>query len=300
MKKRIHVIANPAAGQPEPVMHTLNRVFRKAGYEWDLSITQESGDAHRQAREAVEAGADIVAAYGGDGTVMEVAMGLRESQMPFAILPGGTANLMAVELGIPRDLEKAALVAVDSTSQQRQVDMGRLGEDRYFMLRVGIGFAARKVEYADRDLKDRFGILAYTIAGMKALTDQNKALYRLTLDGEVVEVDGLACLVENAGNMGISGVTPVKNISVSDGMLDVIVVRSSALITLLTSGPKLLEPQAKDEWLLHWQARQISIQAEPAQPLHVDGEMVGETPTEIEVLPNSVRVLVPEKKEAGA
>ncbi|MGW8249965.1 MAG: diacylglycerol/lipid kinase family protein [Anaerolineales bacterium] len=233
MKKRIHVIANPAAGQPEPVLHTLNRVFRGAGNDWDLSITKESGDAFRLAREAAEAGADVVAAYGGDGTVMEVAMALRSSQTPLAILPGGTANLMAVELGIPRDLENAAQIAVKADSELHQVDMGRVGDDRYFMLRVGVGFSARKVEYADRALKDRFGILAYTIAGMKALTDQNKAIYQLILDGKEVEVDGLACLVENAGNMGVAGITPVQGISVSDGKLDVIVVRSSALITML-------------------------------------------------------------------
>jgi diacylglycerol kinase (ATP) len=293
MTKRIQVIINPASGQPEPVLHTLNKVFREAGFDWDVSITKEDGDATRFAAKAVAAGADIVAAYGGDGTVMGVAMALREVDTPLAILPGGTANLMSVELGIPKDLEKAALIACSENSIIRQVDMGQMNEERYFLLRVGLGFSARKVEYADRALKDRFGILAYTLAGLKALTDDNKAHYRLVLDGQENEVEGLACLVDNAGNMGISGVAPAHNISVSDGLLDVIIVRSTAFVSMLTSGPSLLGEKANPEVSYHWQASQIRIDAAPAQPVQVDGELGGETPVTIRAVPNAVRVIVP-------
>jgi len=291
MPKRIHITINPAAGKPEPILNTLNTVFRSAGVHWDVSITQESGDAHRYALEAAKSGADVVAAYGGDGTVMEVAMALRKVQTPLAILPGGTANLMAVELGVPKDLAKAAEIACSETSQARQVDMGQLGTDRFFILRVGTGFAARKVAYANRKLKDRFGILAYSIAALKALKDKNKALYRLTLDGKQVEVEGLTCLVDNAGNMGLSGASPVHNISVSDGLLDVIIARSTAYIQLITEGGTFSDHKSDSELFYHWQAREISIETIPPQPIQVDGEIEGETPVTIKVVPNAVRVL---------
>ncbi len=106
--KYIHVVINPASGQPEPVLSTLNSVFYPAGIKWDVSITAASGDAKRFAEEAVARGADLVAAYGGDGTQMEVAQGLRGSDVPMVILPGGTANLLSVELGIPKELAQAA------------------------------------------------------------------------------------------------------------------------------------------------------------------------------------------------
>lgn len=295
MGKRIHIIVNPAAGKPEPILNTLNGVFRAAGIGWDVSITQESGDAHRYALEAAQSGAHVVAAYGGDGTVMEAAMALRETQTPLAILPGGTANLMAVEMGIPRDLAKAAEIACSETSQVRQVDMGRLGADKYFILRVGIGFAARKVAYADRQLKDRFGILAYSIAALKALKDTNKAHYRLVLDGEQVEVEGLTCLVDNAGNVGVSGISPVRGISVSDGLLDVIIARSTAFIKLITEGSTLSDHKPDADLFYHWQAREVTIETTPAQPVQVDGEMAGETPVTVRVVPNAVRVLVSEQ-----
>jgi diacylglycerol kinase (ATP) len=166
MARKIHVVINPASGQPQPILHTLNSVFHPAGIDWDVFITKESGDAERFARRASAAGVDLVAAYGGDGTVMEAARGLFGSQTPLVILPGGTANLMSVELGIPKNLAQAAAIAVDPNSRVRVVDAGLFGGETHFLLRVGMGFAARKVEIADRDLKDRYGVMAYSIGAL--------------------------------------------------------------------------------------------------------------------------------------
>ena len=94
MSKRIHVIVNPAAGRPETILNTLNSVFHPLGVLWDVSLTHASGDAFRLAQKAAAEGVDVVAAYGGDGTVMEVSRALLRDQMPVAILPGGTPNLM--------------------------------------------------------------------------------------------------------------------------------------------------------------------------------------------------------------
>src|SRR5512139_3934827 len=199
MTRKIHVIVNPASGQPQPILHTLNGVFHPLGIDWEVFITKQSGDAERFARQAADDGVDVVAVYGGDGTVMEVARGLFGSQTPLAILPGGTANLMSVELGIPKNLAQAAAIAADPDSRVRVVDAGLFGDQTHFLLRVGLGFAARKVEIADRELKDRYGIMAYSIGALKALTDTEPANYRLTLDGQLFETQGFSCLVDNAG-----------------------------------------------------------------------------------------------------
>ncbi len=294
---KIHVVINPASGQPQPILHTLNRVFRAAKVDWDISLTKESGDAQRFARQAAAGGADVVAAYGGDGTVMEVAHGLLNSQTPLAILPGGTANLMSVELGIPKDLEQAAIIASGQQSQVRLVDVGQAG-DTYFLLRVGLGFAAQKVKLADRQLKDKYGLMAYTIAGLKALTQTKTTHYQITLDGQTVEVDGLTCLVDNAGNMGVSGIAPGRNIDVSDGLLDVLLIKDPSFGSLVDIGYSLVEKRAPDSYV-HWQARQIEIDCEPAEDIQIDGEMSGTTPISIRVVPQALRVLVPAAVEAG-
>jgi YegS/Rv2252/BmrU family lipid kinase len=292
MARKIHVVINPASGQPQPILNTLNGVFHPLGIDWDVFITKESGDAERFARQAAASGVDVVAAYGGDGTVMEAARGLFGSQTPLAILPGGTANLMSVELGVPKNLAQAAAIAADPNSRVRVVDAGLFGGKTHFLLRVGLGFAARKVEIADRDLKDRYGIMAYSIGALKALTVTEPAHYRLTLDGQSYETMGFTCLVDNAGNIGFAGLG-LKSILVDDGLLDVIIVRDTRIRSWIAAGVGLSGARINPEYIHHWQAREISIEADPPQPVQMDGELAGESPVSIQVVPGLVRILTP-------
>jgi YegS/Rv2252/BmrU family lipid kinase len=295
MAPRIHVVINPGSGKPAPILHTLNTVFRPRDIEWEISLTRNSGDAERFARQAAENGVDIVAAYGGDGTVMEVARGLMGLETPLAIFPGGTANLMAMELGIPKVLSKAAALAVDEHSTIHSIDVGK-SEAGYFLLRVGMGFPARKVEYADRELKNRFGVMAYTLAALKAINAKDVANYHITVDGKSFNIRTLACEVYNAGNMGLPGTSPVPGISVEDGLLDLVVLREKVSQTLLTHD---IEHSIRpgDDLFDHWQARQIYIESDPPQPVHIDGEMVGATPVTLDILPRAIRILAPRARQ---
>jgi YegS/Rv2252/BmrU family lipid kinase len=286
----VHIIINPAAGQPDQILHKLNDVFYPAGIKWNVSITQKSGDATRFARQAIADGVDLVAAYGGDGTVMEVAEAVQGGDIPMAILPGGTANLMSVELGIPKDLTQAAQILVDPDSVVERIDMGQAG-DKQFMLGVGIGFAAEKVILADRELKDKWGILAYTIAALQASKTTLQSNYKITVDGVEHEMHGLTCLIGNAGNLGIPGVTASSNISVSDGLLDVIVVRDDTLSSLVAVADKILELEGHSEAIKHWQGQEITITADPPQPTQGDGEIWEQTPITVRVIPGVLPVL---------
>jgi YegS/Rv2252/BmrU family lipid kinase len=292
MGRRIHVIINPAAGQDEPVLSILNGVFGPAGIFWTVSVTLQSGDASRQAREALENGVDVVAAYGGDGTVMEVATSLFGSPIPLAVLPGGTANVLAQELGIPRDLAAAAQLAADERTPIRELDIGQAGE-RYFILRVGAGFEARMVEAATREMKDRFGVLAYSLGAVQALRDSPLVTFKLMLDGKAVEAEGTTCLVDNAGGLGLPGLSHAPDIDVSDGLLDVIVMRDAGIGTLATAAASMLNQPPPPAIVQHWKAREIILDANPPQPVQGDGELWGETPIAIKALPHAIRALVP-------
>jgi YegS/Rv2252/BmrU family lipid kinase len=290
MARQVQVVINPGSGQPKPVLHTLNQVFRPAGVEWDVSLTQKSGDAERFTRDAVNRGIDVVAAYGGDGTVMEVARGLMGSEIPMAIIPGGTANLMSVELGIPKDLAKAAEIITNEDSRVKSIDVGEI-QGSFFLLRVGLGIAAQKVELADRDLKDRYGILAYSIAALKATKNAELVKYRFNLDGEEVEVEGVTCLIDNAGNFGVSGFKAHKDISVTDGVLDVILIRDTSFLTIMAAGKGALESTPSSDSYFHYQAKRIDIETDPPQSIQVDGEVGWQTPVSIKVIPQAVNVL---------
>lgn len=295
--RRLHIILNPAAGRDEPILKTLNVALQTAEVDWEVFVTKKAGDAMRYAQNAAREGVDVVAVYGGDGTVMEVASGLVGTEIPIAIIPGGTANVMAVEVGILGDLVESCALAVHPSPLIRKVDMGKI-DDRYFLLRVGMGLEAAMVEGADREKKDRLGVLAYALSALQALTDPPMAKYRLTMDGNTVEVEGVTCIVANSGSIGMrAGMTLAPNISVSDGLLDVIVLRRADLGGLFSVAASVVGGQENRQDLPSWQARQVTVEADPPQTVQADGEVLGETPVTIQVVPEAVRIIVPPGRE---
>jgi YegS/Rv2252/BmrU family lipid kinase len=292
MAKRVHVIINPSGGQDRPILGPMNRAFAPAGIDWEVLITKQAGDARRFAQEAARAGVDAVGVYGGDGTVMEVASGLVGTRVPLAIFPGGTANVMSVELGIPSDLAEAMALVCEEECATRLVDMGKIG-DGYFLLRVGVGFEAEMVEGADRELKDKLGVLAYGVSAVQALREPAVSRYRIRIDDREVETEGMTCIIANTGSFGKIGLMLAPTIDVSDGCLDVIVVRKADVPSLLSVAASLVAGNERAEPLQHWQGRAIRVEADPPQPVQVDGEVLGESPVEATVLPGAVKVIVP-------
>ncbi len=294
--KKIHVIINPAAGKPEPILNTLNSVFYPHQIEWDISITKKFGDAQRFATEALERGVDLVAGYGGDGTQMEIANALIHSDTPMAILPGGTGNAMTYELNIPRVL-KPAVELIVGNSQIKKIDLAQINE-RNFMLRAYAGFDAERA--ATREMKDNFGQLAYIEASLKFLREAPTAQYRATIDGKVIEGEAIICFILNAGALGgVLGIPLPKaaEVDVSDGFLDLYAITVGlqplrALSNYAIQVGKRSETQAK-AGIYHWQGREIILEADPPQNVWIDGEEYGPTPITITALHQVVQVLVP-------
>lgn len=308
LPRRVQVIINPAAGQDQPILKELNTAFAGKQIDWEVSITKKAGDGRLMAEEALAAGADLVAVNGGDGTVTEVATGLIGSGVPLAILPGGTANVMSVELGIPSDLTGACALLVDPEAVYRSVDMGRFkakaGEaetdGRAFLLRASLGFEAEMVEGANRELKDRIGVLAYALSALQSIADPPVARYLLNLDGEQVETQGLACIIANSGTMGAQGLFLVPDIDVSDGMLDVVVVTRSGLPALLALAASVVGGSENRPTLQHWQVRRVEVRSDPPQRVQVDGEMLEAQEVAVSVLPQAVKILVPQRDQTPA
>ncbi len=312
----IYVIINPAAGQDVPVLATLNNVFHKQGIRWNALITHQAGDGRRLTEQALAEGADVVAAYGGDGTVAEVASGLIGTDTPLAILPGGTANVLSLELGIPANLTRAAEIACGIKSRPRKIDAGEVNGHN-FLLRVGVGFEASLVERADRNMKDRFGVFAYVWSAMQSIRQPPKAKYQMLLDGKEVIAEGITCGVANSGNLGQAGIKLGTAVNVSDGMLDVLLIEQASLQAVFDLFSNLLgireapiENQASmydsvntelQQLIRHWQARQVTLQVSPAQTIQYDGEVLPCPDGKIHcnVLPQALTVLVPNTNRNG-
>ena len=302
--KRIHIIVNPASGQDRPVLGILNDAFRDTGIDWEVMVTKDSGDGRKYALAALEAGVDAVGVYGGDGTVGEVAGALVGTTMPLAIFPGGTANVMSVELGIPSDPAEACALISRSTGVVRAIDVGRMG-DQYFLTRLGMGLEATIIQQTDRAQKDRMGWLAYALNGLRELANPKPARYQITLDGQVIETEGLVCMVANSGilspNSGLPGrsiLSFAPNVSISDGVLDVLVIRSGDLPSLFSVAASIMAGNEDAARLLHWQGREVSVVADPPQTIQLDGELVGETPIRASIAPLALQVIVPAGAES--
>lgn len=288
---RMKVIANPGAGQPEPVLSVLNDTLGKAGIDWDVTVTHASGDALVAAREAAEHGYDLIGVYGGDGTIREVATALAQGGPPMAILPGGTGNTLAEELGIPSALADAAALVASGDFELRPVDMGRSGDD-WFIVRLTMGLEVSIVEGATQERKERLGWLAYAMAGLQTMTDPPIARYTIEIDGEAIDAEGIACIIANTASTGVMGLKIAEGVDTSDGMLDVIVIERPALLELAANAAHIVAGQEAGS-VRHWRGTSIRVASQPVQSVVIDGEFSGETPVEATLIPGAIKIVVP-------
>ncbi len=299
---RVHVIVNPASGNDEPILNVLNDVFRRHDVEWAVSVTHRYGDAAAQARQAIAEGFDLIAGYGGDGTQHEIANALVEASVasgkttPMGILPGGTGNGFAREMGVPKTLREATEVLCTSP-RVRAVDVGRLSDlgqtdvaDRYFVQRMYIGVEPE--EQTSRELKDKYGVFAYLVNATQHAGDTKAVGYRAVLDEETFEFEASKVYVVNSGMMG-TGLRITHSYAVDDGLFDCFLVDTRDLSTLTAAAIRFLNlPQAKVS-RYHRQAARVRIETTPDQPVWTDGEYVGRTPVTVEVMRGALSVVVP-------
>ncbi len=288
----VPIIVNPASGMDRPVLRPLNAVFHKAGVDWDLYVTKKAGDAERYARQLVAAGEAVVAVYGGDGTVKEVARALAGSRAHLAILPGGTGNALASELGLPYDLTLAAGLLCGAPAELRPVDMGEVNGQR-FVLRASLGFETNLLRGTDRQLKDKLGKLAYPAVALQQIETLPLTRYHLTLDGREILAEGVQCTVANSAQMGIGGLALAQGGSVTDGLLDIIVLRRMDLAALASIALSNVMGEDLSAEIQHWQGRTVTIVADPPEAVALGEDVVATTPVTIRVVPGALQVLVP-------
>ncbi len=288
MTRRIYVVINPAAGKDEPILNTLNDVFRSHDIEWEAGITHKYGDARRLALQAADAGYDLIAGYGGDGTQHEIANALVGRGVLMGVLPGGTGNGFCHELGLPNKL-RPALEVICTSETIHQVDVVRLGED-YFIQRMYVGIEPE--EQTSRELKDKYGTLAYAISGYQRLTTVKDIHYRITIDGEAIETSASKVYVVNASQTG-TGVSVTGDLSHSDdGLLEVFILDQHNLKTIAAAAERMLHLHTEVAQKYFWRGKDITIETEPDQPVWTDGEYYGRTPVSISVLQGKLPVVV--------
>jgi diacylglycerol kinase (ATP) len=297
--RRALLIANPAARRAARCRKVAAAAFERAGVPCDVLLTERPGHGAELARERGR-GYDAVFALGGDGTVMEIAGALVGTGVPVGVLAGGTGNLLARAVGIPLDVARAVPTLLDG--ERRRIDLGRLPDARVFAVAAGVGIDARMVRDTPPWMKRRLGVLAYAItatrAALAAVIRRRFFRVRLTVDGVVHERTAAAAMVANFGAILHDRITFGPGIQSDDGVLDACIYSPRTLGDAFRIMWRLLRKNfSSDECILYQSGRRIRIETLPRHQFQADGEMIGETPLEVEVLPLAAEFLVPRSRE---
>jgi diacylglycerol kinase family enzyme len=323
------LIYNPSGGQVV-VRHELDNVVAFLNrYRWSVTIreTGEPLQATELARHAANRGARVVIAAGGDGTVNEVANGLVNTDAALGVLPVGTTNSWALQMGIPalnplfpgtqaakmiaaleervarplpanyyrKLLLDAAQVLVDGRTVA--VDMGELS-GRYFLMWAGIGFDAAIAQSIPLKEKKALGSWAYLVPAIESASRFYGTDAWLNLDGKLVKVSTPFIVVSNIQLYG--GMIAIgAKAYVDDAKLDVCIFKGGGFFTFVQQAMKVLTHRhLEDPQVEYYQCREIVVESEHSLPVHVDGEPFTRTPVAIHTVPLSLKVIVPKTAPA--
>lgn len=276
------VVANPSnLDDPTALRIRIGQVCGELGWApplWLETTVQDPGCG--QARMALSAGADVVLACGGDGTIRHVAQVLAGSGTAMGLLPTGTANLLARNLAmVIGDPAKATRIAL--SGDNRAIDVGWVlidnrDEEQVFLVMAGVGFDAAIMAGAPHELKARLGSLAYFVSGFRALSAP-RAPITLVVDGRVEPPRRVRTVV--VGNCGklLAGLVLLPAARVDDGLLDVVSIGPRGIPGWLAVTARVLSRRRHGHPIVqHWQGRTVIINAESPQLAQLDGDPVGE------------------------
>ncbi len=276
---------------------------RRDGASPHIVETSSAGETRPLIEAALADGVPAVVGVGGDGTVRDIATSLIGSDVPVGLVPAGTGNQVAAVLGIPVSLDGAA--AALATERTRTIDLGEVtlrpvGGPQVTTISIigcGAGFDARLMATTPSSLKQRIGKSAYLAQAIKLGLEIKATPSRITVDGQVIEMEASIVLVGNMGQL-IPGLVDLRMpIDPTDGLFDIIAVAARGPI----HGLKGLVDQLRRTQLggetgsdsIRLRGREVTIEAVEPAPLEVDGDYVGEGSLSARILPGALDILVP-------
>lgn len=284
----ILVILNPAA-RSERAKAAWRRIERLP--HGTMRVTAAPGDARAVAAAAVEEGFSTIVAAGGDGTINEVVNGIAGADVALGILPVGTMNVFATELGLPGDLDEAW--AVIRAGRTRRVDLLRANQ-QYFVQLAGVGLDAQVVQATSWNFKKNFGPLSYVISAAQIAARKPP---RLLVEADGRTRQGSFVLIGNGRYYG-GPVAFFKDARIDDGKLDVLIFKNLAYLDIARYLASVF--MGKHTGLSdveYFQTRKAVVRSDEDVPVEVDGEVVTELPVTFRVSSRKLRVVVPVGKE---
>jgi len=296
MRAETLVIVNPVAGggYAQRCSGAVARYFAEQGLRVAFAQSRSSDDLRRQAATAARDGVRDILALGGDGAVHYLVEALFGTDARAGILPAGNGNDIARSLGIPLDPLRAAEAFL--RARPRSIDVVRAtfraGPPAHYVAGGGMGLDAEAAYRAGTTFKDWPGVTRY-LAG--ALAAFNGAAFTLTAHIDGIRWSGRTLLAvgANAPYYG-AGIRIAPNAEMDDGWLDVLVVRDAPWTRLIEAIPILLTSgDLRFEEVERFRCRRVRLEGDRPVKVHGDGELLGESPVELEIVPNAVDIMVP-------
>jgi diacylglycerol kinase (ATP) len=285
------VIANPYAGRRGRLarLDVALDLLTEHGWRVERLATGAPGHAQELAAAAAAAGSACVLVCGGDGTINEAVNGLAGSETALAVLPAGTVNLWAKEIGLPGEPVDAVRLVL--SGERRRVDLGRAG-DRYFLMLASVGVDAYAVRAVTAERKRRWGRYAYAAAGIADLVRHGGRPLAIEAGGVRFRGRAPAAVI---GNTRLYGglLYPTPRARIDDGLLDLRVYAGAGARQLLPQLVRTLagRPPRADE--LYLQTPELRIAAPRPLPVQADGEPIGVLPMTFRAVPRALTVVVP-------
>lgn len=308
---RALLITNPVAARTDArAVRTVLDTLRGGAWTVDVLATTRPGDARRYAEEARRQQFDVVVSYGGDGTAIQIAAGLLGSGIPLGLVPGGTGNLLAGNLRLPRHPRAAARAVLSGTP--RPVDLGvveRTDGLHYFAVAAGAGFDAELMARTLAPEKHRWKMGAYVARAVRMLPAVASAPHRVTVDGRVHEISAAMLMVANCGEILPPLVKLHPGVVPDDGWLDVVALRADgpfdgarAFLELLVAARRPRAATAdgvRHVWFARGKTVRVEVLNGGPRLVQLDGEAGGETPFEARLLPRALSVLAGTPRRRG-
>lgn len=295
-KRSACLIFNPVAGQGNSEQDLLTiQTLLEPEIDLDIYLTTPEVDAGQLAREAVERGVHMIIASGGDGTLSAAATAVVGTDIPLGIISRGTANAFASALNLSVTIEDACQTILEGNT--KVVDVAQCN-GKPMVLLAGIGFEAEVVEKADRETKNRLGMLAYILAGVQQLREFESFEAHIETDDKIISVTASAVTIANAAPPTSILAQGPAGIIYDDGLLDLTVVAPANRAVAIASAYHLLQTAfrgdaAERDDIGYLRARRLKVTTDPPQKVVLDGEIIGTTPIDVECIPGGLTLLVP-------
>jgi YegS/Rv2252/BmrU family lipid kinase len=292
---RAAVVVNPTKLEDQALFRRhVTAVMRRAGWAEPLWLETTIDDTGRgMVGLAVSEGVDLVFAAGGDGTVRACVTAIVGSGVPLAILPTGTGNLLARNLGLPVIVADAVTAGLGG--EERRIDVGRMGDER-FVVMAGLGFDAAMMADAPEALKARVGWPAYVVSGSRHLRDRPMTVGLRIDGGERLTRRASTIVVGNVGRLHL-GIPLLPDAQPDDGILDVVVIAPRHPLEWVRVGARVLARRRHGgRQVEHFRARTVEVRALEEQPMQLDGDAVAAATRFVaEVEPGALLLHVPRR-----